>query len=420
MRRAGWLGLLALVLVPPSLPAQAPPTTRVAAYLVTFGPGAELWERFGHNALLFRDSVSGESVGYDFGRFDFLKPGFVLAFARGRMEYWMGREDGVALINHYIGLGRPVWLQELNLASDVVAALRDSLESTLSRDRGLYRYDYYRDNCSTRIRDALDVAAGGALGRRLKADTTDLTLRDHSRMALVYSLPIYAGVMAALGPATDRRVTAWEAAFLPVQLMRHIQQVEVTGSAGQPEPLVRGAVQLAESELFAVPESVPVWPLRRLAMVGVFGAMVLVLLALGGTRSGVLRWGFLAAAALWQLAVGLSALALFWFWGLSEHVAAHRNANVLHFTIVAFVFLAVVPGMIRGNAPRLRIGLLCARLGVALSLVGVLVALSGLVGQQMTEVTVLTFPLHAGVLAGMSLLVRTRTPSPSGVPTLPR
>lgn len=413
MSRGCRLGLLALLLSPSALPAQVPASDRVTVYLVTFGPGAELWERFGHNALLFRNASSGESVGYDFGRFDFLKPGFVIEFARGRMDYWMGRDDGVALINRYIRLRRPVWLQELDLPPAAVTALRDSLDRALSRDRGLYRYDYYRDNCSTRIRDALDLATGGAIARRLKADTTGLTLRDHTRMAMAYNLALYTGVMAALGPVTDRPVTGWEASFLPVQLMRHLQGVEVIGPDGAPRPLVLGEVQLAESELFAVPESVPAGPTRRLAMIGVGSALLLLLLATGGRRSAPLRWAFFALAGFWELMVGVAALLLCWFWGLSDHLAAYRNANILHFTVVAFVFLAVLPGMIRGNAPRLRIGLFCARLGAVVSLLGVLVALTGVAGQQMGDISALAFPLHAGVLAGLAILLRTKTPSPS-------
>ncbi|HEX9754952.1 MAG TPA: hypothetical protein VGA42_04560, partial [Gemmatimonadales bacterium] len=45
--------------------------SRLAVYLVTFGPGPQVWERFGHNAILFRDSVTGEGPAYDYGRFDF-------------------------------------------------------------------------------------------------------------------------------------------------------------------------------------------------------------------------------------------------------------------------------------------------------------------------------------------------------------
>ena len=39
--------------------------TRLAAYLVTFGPGPAVWERFGHNALWIRDTVSGENFARD-------------------------------------------------------------------------------------------------------------------------------------------------------------------------------------------------------------------------------------------------------------------------------------------------------------------------------------------------------------------
>lgn len=88
----------------------------LAVYLVTFGPGSQIWERFGHNAILIRDTVTSESTAYDYGRFSFEQKQFFIGFARGRMQYWMGRDDGVALINAYIRRQRSAWMQQLALS----------------------------------------------------------------------------------------------------------------------------------------------------------------------------------------------------------------------------------------------------------------------------------------------------------------
>jgi len=39
--------------------------------LVTVGPGTEVWERFGHNALWISDSLRNIDVAFDYGRVDF-------------------------------------------------------------------------------------------------------------------------------------------------------------------------------------------------------------------------------------------------------------------------------------------------------------------------------------------------------------
>src|SRR5450432_1443119 len=52
--------------------------------LLTFGPGTQVWERFGHNAILIRDRSGGVENLYNYGIFDFDQEDFFLNFARGR------------------------------------------------------------------------------------------------------------------------------------------------------------------------------------------------------------------------------------------------------------------------------------------------------------------------------------------------
>src|SRR5690606_32866596 len=53
-------------------------------YLLTMGPGDAVWERFGHNAILLRDTTRGIAVAYHYGMFSFDEPGIGRRLRLGR------------------------------------------------------------------------------------------------------------------------------------------------------------------------------------------------------------------------------------------------------------------------------------------------------------------------------------------------
>ena len=63
------------------------PARDLEVSLITYGPGAIYWERFGHDAIRIRDRVSGESADFNYGVFDFEDRAFLWNFARGYMRY---------------------------------------------------------------------------------------------------------------------------------------------------------------------------------------------------------------------------------------------------------------------------------------------------------------------------------------------
>jgi hypothetical protein len=117
--------------------------------------------------------------------------------------------------------------------------------------------------------------------------------------------------------------------------------------------------------------------------------------------------------ALWQVFVAVGALLILWLWGLSDHVAAYRNLNVLHFSVAAVVLLALTPGMMRGDAKRLRAGRTFARLALVASAIGVVLAMLPMLTQRFGDVSALMFPTHAAVLVGLESLSRPVSSSPS-------
>jgi hypothetical protein len=154
----------------PLLAQEVSPEPPPRISVVTVGPGDAVWERFGHNYIWVQDPARGIDLAYNYGMFDFGQENFFANFARGRMMYWMAALDPYLSLEHYSGQNRTIWIQELDLTAEQATALRDFLVWNERPENRNYRYDYYRDNCSTRVRDALDRAATGDSACRFRRD----------------------------------------------------------------------------------------------------------------------------------------------------------------------------------------------------------------------------------------------------------
>lgn len=384
---------------------------RLAAYLVTFGPGPAVWERFGHNALWIRDTVSGENYAWDYGRFAF-GDGFLTEFARGKLLYWMGKDDGVALVNAYVRRQRSVYLQELNLTPVERVALRNFLDGAFAVDRGRYRYDYYRDNCSTRIRDAIDAVVGRRIRATLDTGTSGTTYRWHTRRSLENNLLTWTGTDAALGPLVDQSITRQGETFLPGKLREYVRTVTVIDEQGRARPLIKGEITLAETDFFAVPDAPTDWT-SRFVVAGLVPGLMLFLLGAAGRTSGLARGLFGLLGGIWILLAGIGGALLLFLWLGSDHEVAWRNQNLWQLNLLALALLPLLPGALRRAPDRVKPAVALAFLMVAASLLGVL--LKGLpgIGQANTEVIALALPLHAGLALGLRAAIRSPSPSPS-------
>ena len=103
------------------------PGSNLEVSLITYGPGDTYWERFGHDAIELRDTVSGEAVTFNYGVFDFDESGFLLNFARGQMHYLMDAAPSDVDQHYYTEVGRSVTRQHLAFTPAQAADLRDYL-----------------------------------------------------------------------------------------------------------------------------------------------------------------------------------------------------------------------------------------------------------------------------------------------------
>jgi hypothetical protein len=106
----GFACLLVLVLLVGPVAAQAPAEpyeldgSTLTVFLVTMGPGQAVWERFSHNAIWVRDTVSGIDRLYNYGMFSFRQENFLKRFIRGEMDYWMQGFNGERHLQQYVAV----------------------------------------------------------------------------------------------------------------------------------------------------------------------------------------------------------------------------------------------------------------------------------------------------------------------------
>lgn len=306
--------------------------------VLTMGPGAEYWSRFGHNAVLVEDAA-GERTVYNYGFFDFEQPGFLLRFLRGRMLYQLVALPFAQDFAYYQSEGRSLQLQWLDLDPDQASGVADFLAWNARPENADYRYDYFVDNCSTRVRDVINQALGGELLRQTRGRSRGLSYRSEALRLSAPDAWMYLGIHALLGPEADRPLSRWEESFVPQRL--HDALAVATRADGRP---------LVAERLDLLPQRLPPARVEEPRFTGtalLLGLGLAIVALFGARRRGVV--GVLARSVLglhWLLvgAIGLLALLL---WLGTDHRMAWENRNLLLFTPWSLLLLAALPALRR-------------------------------------------------------------------------
>jgi len=304
----------------------APASDPLAIFVLTFGPGDHPFFKFGHDALLVRDRAAGTDRVYNFGTFRF-EPGLVGEFLKGRLTYWLSVSPLVVTVASYERENRSILAQELALTPEAKRELQARLDENARPENREYKYDYFLDNCSTRVRDAVDRATGGALRASARAPGR-LTLRDQA-LRMTADVPwLYVALDLVLAGVTDRPVDRWGEMYIPDELARGLRAVTVPGPAG-PRPLVASEGLMATAVGRAPPPDAPPSRVVTMLLVGLAIALVLVALGWAAPHRPPVRAAFGLVVAAWGLVVGFIGCFLLYAWLFTDHVVTHRNENIL-------------------------------------------------------------------------------------------
>jgi hypothetical protein len=406
-----------------STPAAPVGSDSLRVFLLTFDPGTAVWERFGHNALWIHDPGAGTDTAYHWGLFDMSEEGFLTEFLKGRMVYSMGDADAPRLVEAYRRVGRDVTVQELALTEEQAAALQRFVQWNLRPENRQYRYDYFRDNCSTRVRDALDDALGGVLRGSLADTPAEYTWRSQAVALTAEDALLTTGMDLGLGPLADRPITRWDLAFIPMRLREDVRDIRVR-RGGASVPLVVGERDLpAYSGGDAAAPPAPAMRalahlLAGLLLGGLFVAAgrLAARPAGAGTARAWGRWALGLSGTAWALVVGVLGSILLALWTLTDHVFAWRNENLLQASPIALALVVLVPLAVVGRAGRWATRV--AGLLVGLSLFGLFLHPLPVTPQANLPIIALALPAHLGLFYALWRLARSEAPGAERDPAL--
>ncbi len=362
-------------------------------------PGEAVWERFGHNGIWVEDHLTGTNTFFEWGVFSFQQVNFVARLIRGEMLYRMdvtSLEEKLALYR-----SRTVWADELALTptqeTDLVAAMVANWDDSF----GEYIYDYYDDNCSTRVRDMLDQdgVLGGALFAVVDGETTDRSWRWHTLRLLQGQPWAYYGIHIAFGQPADRAIDRWEETFLPLKLRDVVRAARVPDGAGGMRPLVVGERLLSDAGELP-PARKPAWLLPA-ALVGLALGAGLMLLGGWARRAAAGRVflgmvGFVTSAFL-----GVAGTVMLGLWFFTDHDSAAWNEGVLQATPLHFALAALVIPLVVGRRPG-ETTIRLARWLSALALLGLLLKVLPFFSQANLELLALTLPIQLGLAGALA------------------
>ena len=399
-RRGSRIAAASAVFVSSLVPhAFADPLATTDGYRVsvlTMGPGDQFVSRFGHDALLVERSGL-PSLVYNYGTYteQAIAPHHVLG---GTLLYYLSVDYLARTVATYRAQNRSIGEQVLNLDQPTAERLARALSLNSEPANTTYHYDFGRDNCTTRVRYALDRALGGALRAELRG-ASHYTFRDHA-LRFTADSPVLGLIFdVGLGRGADRPLDEWDDAFLPDRLAYYLRQVRLTDAAGS-HPLVAREVTLFAAERAPVPARPPL----RAPFYALASSTLGMLFARAGRRPTLRR-----ALGLMGVAVGtlVGALGLFVLLLLATNVHATSHANFNALVCPAWALLLVPTGfaVAFGSKNRTRGFELAAASSLLFAAAGTLVAAA--CGQDSVRVAALVVPLLSGLWLGARAATRT-------------
>jgi uncharacterized protein DUF4105 len=373
--------------------------------VLTFGPGDQVFSKFGHDALWVHDPrqpARHRDLVFNYGTFRFDSPWLILDFLKGRLNYWLSVTTLERTVASYRAQNRSVSAQELDLSDAQARSITDYLFENVKPENAYYRYDYYRDNCATRIRDVLDRHLDGALSAASRG-AAPLTYRDHTRRLTVGSPLLFFALDLALGPLIDRPLSEWGEMFLPARVAAKLEQLDSPRGG----PLVRRRFSLFDAER---PPPLDGAPGFRWGWLGAGVAIGATLWASGRARA---RWARVSSA------VGLGAVgflggflgaSLLVLWLLTDHEVTYWNANVLTCPVWALGIVALARDYARATPRHLSLMMRLVAAGAVSSCIALL--LRAVLPYAQQNGPALAFFLPQWVGATMAVWMRTGRPLP--------
>ncbi len=291
-------------------------SSRIRISLLTCTPGEELYSIFGHSAIRIIDSNNVADYVFNYGTFNFDDEDFYLKFTRGKLLYFVSIERSDDFINAYALDGRGITEQVLHFTSEEKTNIKKALIENLKEENKYYKYDFFLDNCTTRLRDIIS---------KNKSPEAELPAVMSSQTKFREAIHEYLdkggqywsklGIDLLLGLPADKLMTASEQAFLPDNLMKSIDSCKNHRLVEAKTILIKAPIHTHSSSIFT--------PLFVLCIFSLFHIMISLLKNQLAMKITCYMDGFIF------FITGLLGILFILMWTVTDHSMTKYNFNLL-------------------------------------------------------------------------------------------
>jgi hypothetical protein len=305
------------------------------AYLITCAPGTETYSIYGHSALRIVIPAKNTDTIYNWGVFDFDTPNFTWKFAKGRLDYMLIAQSSKSFLSDYYYEKRSVYSQKINISPGEIKKLIELVNENLKPENRKYRYDFFYDDCSTRIRDLFEKS----IGEKLKYPPPETgripTFRD---LVAKYQNPypwLKFGVDLIMGSTADKHAHFRDRMFLPIDMKDELSKT-VVHRGDKMIPLLQNPLGILDFPLPSVKQNFFISPPFVFTLLII---VILILAALTKSRK-IIR---IIDIVIYSVFSVLSILMIF-FNFFTDHEQMKWNLNIIWlnpFIIVCLVMLII-------------------------------------------------------------------------------
>jgi hypothetical protein len=304
------------LLILASIGANAQDSSRLRVSLITCSPGEELYSIFGHSAIRIVDSNNVVDYVFNYGTFDFNDPNFYIKFVKGKLLYFVSLEQTSDFIEFYKYENRSVTEQVLSLSAAEKINIKNALIENLKEENKFYKYDFFLDNCTTRLRDIiLKYKSPTPILPAVMPENTSFRKAIHKYLRDGGQYWSELGIDILLGAPTDRIMTASEQQFLPNNLEKSIDDCKNTKLVASKTTIFQN--ENSESGIFFFHPSM------------LFLILFLFIAPLHKKKSAIATRTLLVFDVILFFVIGIVGIILVLAWFATDHTMTKNNYNLL-------------------------------------------------------------------------------------------
>ncbi|WP_067150599.1 lipoprotein N-acyltransferase Lnb domain-containing protein [Pseudotamlana agarivorans] len=286
--------------------------------VLTVGPGNHLNDAFGHSGFRIKDRLTGLDVVYGYGEYDFDTPNFYLKFAQGKLNYLISKTEYNRFYQVYSYYDRSIREQVLNLTQAEKQKLYDYLINNYKPENRGYLYDFFFDNCATKIKDVTNIAVNNRIEFHEPKDFENASFRTLIQNELNRNSWGSLSIDICLGSVIDRQAPAEDHMFLPKNIYKFFENATI----GKNKPLVSSSRTLYSQQQPPAKNNFLTSPLFIL---GIIACFIIFITFKDFKNQQQSKWLDVLIFAI----TGVIGVLILLLWFATDHKGTHQNYNLL-------------------------------------------------------------------------------------------